>query len=50
MSRNISYKLRMIFNTMSLTPIKYRKKYLFSYKAASNNIHQLDVYAHDAYD
>ena len=35
---------------MSLTPIKYCKKYLLSYKDASNNTHQLGIYAHDAYD
>ncbi len=35
---------------MPLTPIKYCKKYLLSYKDASNNIHQLGIYALDAYE
>ena len=35
---------------MTSTLIKYCKKYLLSYKDASNNTHQLGIYAHDAYD
>ena len=35
---------------MSSTPIKSCKKYLLSYKDSSNNIHQLGVYALDAYE
>ena len=35
---------------MSSTPIKSCKKYLLSYKDASNNTHQLGIYAIDAYD
>ena len=35
---------------MSTTPINYYKKYLLSYKDASNNTHQLGIYAQDAYD
>ena len=35
---------------MSTIPIKYCKKYLLSYKDASNNTHQLGIYAQDAYD
>ena len=35
---------------MSLTSIKYYKKYLLSYKDASNNTHQLGFYAQDTYD
>ena len=30
--------------------IKSCKKYLLSYKDSSDNIHQLGIYAHDAYD
>ena len=35
---------------MSLTPIKSCKKYLLSYKDTSNKLHQLGIYALDAYD
>ena len=35
---------------MSSTPIKYCKKYLISYKDASNNTKQLGIYAQDASD
>ena len=35
---------------MSSTPINCCKKYLLSYKDASNNTHQLGIYALDAYD
>ena len=35
---------------MSSTPVKSFKKYLLSYKDASNNKHQLGIYALDAYD
>ena len=35
---------------MSKILIKYCKKYLLSYKDASNNTHQLGIYAQDAYD
>ena len=35
---------------MPSTSIKYCKKYLLSYKDASNNIHQLGIYALDAYN
>ncbi len=35
---------------MSSTPIKSCKEYLLSYKDSSNNIHQLGIYAIDAYD
>ena len=35
---------------MSSTPIKSCKKYLLSYKNATNNTHQLGIYALDAYD
>ena len=35
---------------MSTTSIKTCKKYLLSYKDASNNTHQLGIYAFDAYD
>ena len=35
---------------MSSTPIKSCKKYLLTYKDASNNLHQLGIYALDAYD
>ena len=35
---------------MSTTPLKSCKKYLLSYKDASNNTQQLGIYALDAYD
>ena len=35
---------------MSFSNIKACKKYLLSYKDASNNINQLGIYALDAYD
>ena len=35
---------------MSLTPIKFCKKYVLSYKDSSNNTHQIGFYAKDAYD
>ena len=35
---------------MSSTSIKSCKKYLLSYKDSSNKIHQLGIYARDAYD
>ena len=35
---------------MSVTPLKSCKKYLLSYKDPSKNIHQLGIYALDAYD
>ncbi len=35
---------------MSSTPIKSCNKYVLSYKDSSNNIHQLGIYARDAYD
>ena len=35
---------------MSSTPIKSCKKYLLTYKDSSNNLHQLGIYARDAYD
>ena len=35
---------------MPSTPIKFCKKYLLGYKDSSNNIHQLGIYARDAYD
>ena len=35
---------------MSLTSIKSCKKYLLTYKDGSNNLHQLGIYARDAYD
>ena len=35
---------------MSSVPIKSCKKYLLSFKDASNNIHQLGIYALDAYN
>tara|TARA_B100000963_G_scaffold334282_1_gene327347 strand:- start:21 stop:206 length:186 start_codon:yes stop_codon:yes gene_type:complete len=35
---------------MSSTPIKSCKKYLLSYKDASNKKHQLGIYARDAFD
>ena len=35
---------------MSLTPIKFCKKYLLTYKDSSNNLHQLGIYANDSYD
>ena len=35
---------------MSSTSIKSCKKYLLSYKDSSNNIHQMGIYARDAYD
>ena len=35
---------------MSSTSIKSFKKYLLSYKDSSNKIHQLGIYARDAYD
>ena len=35
---------------MSSIPIKSCKKYLLSYKDLSNNIHQLGIYARDAYE
>ena len=35
---------------MSSTPIKSCNKYVLSYKDASNNTHQIGIYARDAYD
>ena len=35
---------------MSLTSIKSCKKYLLSYKDSLNNLHQLGIYARDAFD
>ena len=35
---------------MSSTLIKSCKKYLLSYKDSSNNLHQLGIYATDAYN
>ncbi len=35
---------------MPSTSIKSCKKYLISYKDSLNNIHQLGIYARDAYD
>ncbi len=35
---------------MPFTSIKSCKKYLLSYKDSSNNIHQMGIYAQDAYD
>ena len=35
---------------MSSTPIKSCKKYLLSYKDSPDNIHQIGIYARDAYD
>ena len=35
---------------MSSTSIKSCKKYLLSFKDASNNTHQLGIYAIDAYE
>ena len=35
---------------MVSTPIKSCKKYLLTYKDSSNNLHQLGIYALDAYD
>ena len=35
---------------MTTTPIKSCKKYLLSYKDASNITHQLGIYALDTYD
>ena len=35
---------------MSSIPIKSCKKYLLTYKDSSNNVHQLGIYARDAYD
>ena len=35
---------------MALKPIKSFKKYLLTYKDSSNKLHQLGIYAHDAYD
>ena len=35
---------------MSSTPIKSCKKYLLTYKDASNNLHQLGIYARNAHD
>ena len=35
---------------MSSTSIKSCKKYLLTYKDSSNNLHQLGIYARDAYD
>jgi len=35
---------------MPSTPIKSCNKYLLSYQDSSNNIHQVGLYARDAYD
>ena len=35
---------------MTLTQIKSCKKYLLSYKDALNEIHQIGIYAFDAYE
>ena len=35
---------------MTPAPIKSCKKYLLSYKDTSNNIHQLGIYALDAFE
>ncbi len=35
---------------MPSTPIKSCNKYILSYKDSSNTIHQIGIYARDAYD
>ena len=35
---------------MSSTPIKSCNKYVLSYKDSFNNIHQIGIYARDAFD
>ena len=35
---------------MSSTPTKSCNKYVLSYKDSSNNMHQIGIYAKDAYD
>ena len=35
---------------MKSTPIKSCNKYILSYKDSSNNMHQIGIYARDAYD
>ena len=35
---------------MSSTPIKSCNKYVLSYKDSLNNMHQIGIYAKDAYD
>ena len=35
---------------MPSIPIKSCKKYLLTYKDSSNNLHQLGIYARDAFD
>ena len=49
-SQYLARKYTQTYFQVSSTPIKSCKKYLLTYKDSSNNLHQLGIYARDAYD